>query len=119
MLAGAGEWWIKLHPTPGEDFVNDESRLLLVESGVLLDKLLLLLGHILQRVNRVGGASGNAGTTIDAALRIDIHLSRCFELRFVLLGMDAIGGADLDAERVFDASISYYIGHDESVSTVE
>jgi hypothetical protein len=30
--------------------------------------------------------------------------------------MDAIGRADLDAERVLDAGISNYIGHDESIS---
>jgi hypothetical protein len=96
-----------------------ESRLLLIEGSVLLDKVLLLFGYVLNGVNRVGGASGNAGAAVDAALRIDIHLSRGFELRFVLLGMDAIGGADLDAERIFNAGISNYIGHDESISTVE
>jgi hypothetical protein len=104
---------------PARMRVAVESGLLLIERGVLLDKFLLLFGHVFNGVNRVRGASGNAGAAVDAALRIDIHLSRGFELRFILLGMDAICGADLDAERVFNAGISNYIGHDESISTME
>ena len=34
----------------------------------------------------------------------------------IALGMDAIGRANLNAQGVFDAGISNYIGHDESVS---
>jgi hypothetical protein len=46
-------------------------------------------------------------------------LSGGFKTRLVLLGMDAIGRADLDAERVFDASVGDYIGHDESISRMK
>ena len=35
---------------------------------------------------------------------------------FVRLGMDAIGGADFDAERIFNARIGNDVSHDESVS---
>jgi hypothetical protein len=64
-------------------------------------------------MDRVGGASGNACATINATLGIDIHLGRGFEAGLVLLGMDAIGRANLDAEGVFNARISNYVGHDE------
>ena len=37
----------------------------------------------------------------------------------VQLGMDAVGGADVDAEGVLDAVISNYVGHDESISRVK
>jgi hypothetical protein len=90
-----------------------------VEGGVLFDELLLFLGHIVEGVNRIGCADRNAGATVDAAFGFHIHLSRGFELRLVLLGMDAIGGADLDAEGVLDAGISDYIGHDESISRMK
>src|SRR6202035_5348 len=47
----------------------------------------------------------------------DPHTSEWrLETGFVLLGMDAIGRADLDAKGILDARISDYIGHDESIS---
>ena len=64
-------------------------------------------------MDRVGGASGNACATINAALGIDIHLGRGLEGGLVLLGMNAIGRANLNTEGVFDAGISNYVGHDE------
>jgi hypothetical protein len=46
-----------------------------------------------------------------------LHTSEShFKTRLVLLGMDAIGRADVDAEGVPDASIADYIRHGESVS---
>jgi len=87
--------------------------LMLIEGFILLDEVLFVVGHIVDRVNRIGCADGNAGATVDAALGIDVHLSRGFEPGLVLLGMNAVGGADLDAEGVFDTGISDYIGHDE------
>jgi hypothetical protein len=90
-----------------------------VEGSVVLDEILLILGHIFQSVNRIGSAGRNASAAVDAALGIDVPLGCGFESRLVLLGMDAIGGADLDAEGVLDAGISNYIGHDESVSRMK
>jgi hypothetical protein len=92
---------------------------MLKERSVLLDELLFLFWDIFQGMNRVGGTSGNASTAIDAALGIYVHLSRGFELGLVLLGVDAVGRANLDTERVFDAGISNHIGHDESISTMK
>jgi hypothetical protein len=43
-------------------------------------------------------------------------LSGGFKAWRILLGMDAIGRANLDAEGVFDAIIGDYLGHGESVS---
>jgi hypothetical protein len=91
----------------------------LVIGRVFLDEVLFVLGDIVDGVNRIGGAGGNAGATVDAALGIDVHLSRSFELGLVLLGVNAIYGAGLDAEGILDAGISDYIGHDESISRNE
>jgi hypothetical protein len=68
-------------------------------------------------VDRIGRARRNASAAVNAALGIDIHLGRSFEAGLVLLGMNAIGGADLDTEGIFNAGISNYISHDESIST--
>jgi len=83
------------------------------EGGVLLDEILLLFGHIFERVNRVGGADWDTGAAVNAAFGIHVHLSGGFEARLVGLGMNAIGRTDVDAERIFDAGVSNYIGHDE------
>jgi hypothetical protein len=85
----------------------------LVESGVLFHEFLLVLGHVFQSVDRVGSAGWNTSAAVDTSLGIDIHLSRGCEAFLLLLRMDAIGGADLDAQGIFDAGISNYIGHDE------
>jgi hypothetical protein len=83
------------------------------EGGVLFDEILLLFGHIFERVNRVGRADWDTGAAVNAAFGIDVHLSGGFEAGLVGLGVNAIGGADVDAERIFDAGISDYISHDE------
>jgi hypothetical protein len=70
-------------------------------------------GNIFQRLDRVGGASGNACAAVDATLGVDRHLGRGLEAGLVLLGMYAIGRANLNTEGVFNARISNYIGHDE------
>lgn len=88
----------------------------LEEGGVRLDEILLLFGHIFERMNRVGGADWDAGAAVNAAFGIHVHLSGGFEARLVGLGVNAIGGADLDTERIFDAGISNYVSHDESFS---
>lgn len=92
------------------------TKLLLEMRSVLLDEFLLVLRQVIERVDRIGCAHRHAGTTIDATLGIDIHLGRGLEIGLVLLGMNAVGRANLDAERIFDAIISNYIGHDESIS---
>ena len=88
-------------------------RSVLEERCVLLDEVLFVLRDVVQGVNRVGGADRNTGTAVDAAIRVHKHLGRRLEGGLVLLGMDAIGGADIDAEGVFDTGISNYVGHDE------
>src|SRR6202007_326962 len=90
-----------------------------VKSCVFLDKFLLLFRHIFERMNRIGGAGGNACAAVDAAFGIDIHLGRGLEGRLVLLGGDAVGRANLNTEGVFNARVSNYISHDESVSSNE
>jgi hypothetical protein len=97
-------------------FTRTVGYLLLEETGVFPDEFLFLFRHIFQRVNRIGRARWHASPTIDAALRIHIHLSRGFEAGLVALGVDAVGGADFDAQGIFDARIGDYISHDESFS---
>lgn len=92
---------------------------MLEEGGVLLDELFLLLGHIFEGVNRVGGAGRNTGAAVDAAFGIHIHLSGRLVAGLVLLGVDAIGGANLNAEGVLNAVISNDVGHDESISSMK
>ena len=87
-----------------------------VEGCVPFDEFLLVFRYVSERVNRVRSAGGDAGATVDAAIGIDVHLSRGLEGRLVLFGMDAIRGTDVDTEGVFDAGISNYISHDDSVS---
>jgi hypothetical protein len=89
---------------------------MLIKGRVLLDELFLVFGHILERVNRLGGAGWDAGSAVDATFGIHIHLSGGFETGLVLLGMNTVGWADLDTEGVFDTGISNYISHDEWVS---
>src|SRR3954451_13032861 len=111
--------WLTLRPLPGSCNPSarvNSSGLVLEEIRVLFDELLLIFRNIFERVDRVGSASRNACATVDASLGIYIHLTRGFEAGLIRLGMDAIGRANLNAEGVFNAGISYYVGHDESVS---
>jgi hypothetical protein len=88
-------------------------------SRIFLDEFLLFFRHIFEGMNRIGPAGGNAGAAVEASLGIHIHLSGGFEPRLVLLRMDTVGGAHLDAKRVFDAVVSNYLGHGESVSRMK
>jgi hypothetical protein len=90
-----------------------------VKSLILLDEILLILGQVIESMNRVRSACRNTGAAVDATLGIYIHLSRSFEAGLVLLGMDAVGGADFDAEGVLNAGIGNYISHDESISRMK
>jgi hypothetical protein len=66
--------------------------------GILLDGRFFVFWHIVNWGDSVGGAGRNAGAAIDAFLRIDKELSGFLEARVILLGMDAISGADIDAQ---------------------
>jgi len=66
-----------------------------------------LFGKIIQRKNRGDRADGHACTAIDTLDRIDVELRDFFEARSavvvgcVLLGVDAIYGAGIDAGGIF------------------
>ena len=64
---------------------------------------------------RVRGARRDAGPAVDAAVRVHVELGRCLEGSLVLLGMDAVSRARIDAEKIFDTGIGNYIGHDKSL----
>jgi hypothetical protein len=92
------------------------ASLLFVKGGVLLDKLLLVFRYVFEGVNRIGCARRNASTAIDAPVRINIHLRCSLEAGLILLRVDAIRWTHFYAQRILDAIVSNYIGHDESVS---
>jgi hypothetical protein len=64
-------------------------------------------------MDRVRSAYRHAGAAIDALRRIDKELRRSFKRRLILLGMNAVGGADVDAKRVLDAGIRNYVSLDK------
>jgi len=101
VISGDRAWLIR-HTLDGREPLSSP-KLLFEVRGVLLDEFFLIFRYILKRMNRVGGASWHTGTTVNAAFRIDVHLGRGLEAGLVLLGMDAIGWADLDTERIFNA----------------
>jgi len=109
---GVGEGWFT--PLRSEARrLQTENALLLEKSSVLLNEFFLVFRYIFERMNRVRGAGRNASTAIDAAVGINVHLGGRFEPRLVLLGMNAIGWADLNTEGILNARISNYIRHDE------
>jgi len=110
--------WFTVHPMPGDCYqaIKLPIQLLLVKRCVLFDEFLLVFGHIFERLNRIGGASWNASSTVDTAFGIHVHLSGGFKAGLVLLGVNTVSWADINAKRVFDAGIIDYIGHGESVS---
>jgi hypothetical protein len=78
--------------------VNARSVLsVLVEGSDRFDEFLLFFGDVFDGVNRIGSAGRNAGAAVNTALGIDVHLGGGFECGLVQLGMDAVGGADVDA----------------------
>src|SRR5215813_2435597 len=83
-----------------------------VISRVLLEKLFLVFRKVVGRKDRIRRARRNAGAAVDAARRINIELRSRFELLFVFLWMNAVGGTDLDAQLVFNAAIGNHVGHD-------
>jgi hypothetical protein len=80
-------------------------------------KVIPLLGQIVQRKNRGHWADGHAGAAIDALHRIDVELRDFLEartaiiVRCVLLRVDAIYGAGIDAGGVLYSDAGF--GNDE------
>src|SRR5919109_449324 len=75
---------------------------------VFLDVVLLVLGHVVGRKDGIGGANRNARAAVNAAFRIHVHLVHGLELLFVVLGMNAVGGAGVSAELVLQTGIGDY-----------
>jgi hypothetical protein len=86
-----------------------------IVGSVLLDEYLLLFCKLVQGMDGIRGANGHARAAINAAFRIHIHLRRLLKTCLVLLGMNAIGRADIGTECVLDTGISDYIGHDSAL----
>ena len=80
-------------------------------SCVAFDELFLGLGNVFEGENRIRSAGRDAGAAVDTLHGIDKELSGRFETGLVLLGMDAVDRANIDAEGVLDAGIGDYIGH--------
>jgi hypothetical protein len=89
--------------------------LLFVPLCVYLRKVGPLFRKIFQSENSRYRAGGNAGATVDTLIRFDIKLLDLLEIRFVLLGVNAIDRADIDTCRIFgtNARFSDYINHNK------
>src|SRR5271166_4645799 len=81
---------------------------------VALDEGLLVLGNVVNRENRVRGADRHACAAVDTLCRIDKKLSGFLESRLILFGVNAVGGAYIDAKGIFNTGIGNYIGHGKS-----
>src|SRR5207249_5425188 len=56
---------------------------------------------------------GHTGAAVDARFGVDVELGLRLELRLILLGMDAVDRANLDARGVLrvDAGLCDHVGH--------
>jgi hypothetical protein len=91
-------WFTSSSKRPAAERQRHRSTSVLEEGGVFLHKGFLVFRYIIEGMNRIGGAHRDAGATVNATFRIDIHLGCGLESRLVLLGVNAISGADIDAE---------------------
>lgn len=82
---------------------SSSQTLLLEVRGVLFDEFFLVLRNVLKRMDRIRGAGWDTSTTVNAAFGVNVHLGGGVKAGLVLLGMDAIGGADFNTQGVFDA----------------
>jgi hypothetical protein len=80
--------------------------------------LFFFFRNVIDGKHCIRGANRDACAAIDALDGIDKELARGFEAGFVLLGMNAICGAHVDAEGIFDAGIGDYISHGEGLLKV-
>src|SRR3954447_22973656 len=81
------------------------------ELGVERDGVLVLLGHIRLRVDRVDRAGLHARVAVDALDGIDVQLLGRLEVRVAGLGVDAVHRTHLDARVVLDATADDHVRH--------
>src|SRR5579862_4512559 len=84
---------------------------LVEERRVQLSNLLAIVWKIFDRHDRIRCAHRNTGSAINTSFRIDKELRRCFELRLITLGVDAVRGTHVHTQRVLDTRIGDYVGH--------
>ncbi len=79
--------------------------------GVDLNVLLPLFRDVFVTIDRFDRAGRLAGAAIDTFIRMDKKLLGAFEISFILAGMNAINGADINAGRVLraDAGFANYV----------
>jgi 6-pyruvoyl-tetrahydropterin synthase len=84
-----------------------------VVGGVLGGELRPLLRQVVERENRRHGAHRDAGAAVDALHRVDVEHLGLGEVGLVLLRMDAIDRAGVDAGGIFgsNARFSDYVCH--------
>src|SRR5437879_2981433 len=100
-------------PSPGMRVTawRATARLLLEVVVVDLDELCPLRGHLVLREDRVHRAGVHAGAAVDALVRIDeVHVG-------VVVGVDAVDGADLHAGGVLhpDAGLGDDVCHSKAI----
>jgi hypothetical protein len=86
-------------------------RLAIEKLRIDVGKLLKVFRKIVNRLDGIGGTDGHAGAAIDASGGVNIELGGDVKGRLVLFGVNAVRGADVHAEKVFDTSAGDYISH--------
>jgi hypothetical protein len=79
--------------------------------GVDFGELRLFGREFIQREHRIGWAHRHAGAAIDAIIRIHVELGRFRETGLILLGMNAVHRASLNAQFVFRTSVRNNVSH--------
>jgi len=97
---------------------GEERRLIGEELGVSCCELFLVLGQIINRMDRVRCTGRNTGSATDAAIRLHVELGGGFKRRFLRLRMDAVCWSHVHAKQVFNAGVRIHIGPDEKFLTM-
>jgi hypothetical protein len=76
-------------------------------------EFLFLLRQFIDGMKRVGSTDRDASSAIDTALGVNVELSHGLKPGVIFFGMNAVGRADVHAQKVFNAGVGDYISHDE------
>src|SRR5215203_6395783 len=81
----------------GAGGMSDRVDLLLIERRVRGHVVLPLVGHLVEREDRLDGARGNARAAVDALVGVDEQLLGSRELGLILARVNAVDRADIHA----------------------
>jgi hypothetical protein len=78
---------------------------------VLLNVVLQVVRHFVERIDRGRGADRHAGPAVDTAFWIDKQVIDSIKARLILLRMNAVYGTCVHTECVFTAAFRDYVRH--------